>query len=115
MDDDDDHAVKKCRYCYFQVGFAWKVLDTLINPFFPQYLKLKNKRIESISSYCPIDLFSGKADRMNRAIEGLIMNPQNNMKMFLDGKIIFNEYSKDKRSLKQVMASLFPQASTSEK
>lgn len=76
--------------------------------FHPQYLKLKNSRIESVSSYCPIDLFSGKADRMNRAIKGLIDNPQNNLKMFQDGKMIFNEYSKDRRALQRVLSSIFP-------
>lgn len=80
--------------------------------FVSQYLKLRNKRIHSISSYCPIDLFSGKAERMNRAIDGLLLNPQNNLKMFLDGKIIYNEYSKDKSSFRRALTSLFPEAST---
>lgn len=78
-------------------------------------MKLKNAKIKSISSYCPIDLFSGQSDRMNRAIKGLMDNPQNNMKMFQDGKMIYNEYSKDKNSLRRVVQSLFPDALSLEK
>lgn len=82
---------------------------------FKKYLKLKNERIKDISSYCPVDLFSGSANRMNRAIKGLISNPQNNLKMFVDGKIIYNEYSVDTSALRHVLMSLFPDASSSEK
>lgn len=52
---------------------------------------------------------------MNRAIRGLIENPQNNMKMFQDGKIIYNEYSADKSGLHGVLQSLFPATSGLEK
>lgn len=117
MDDDDVCGVKKCRFCYFQVREVdSKIFEFFSNSMiFQQYLKLKNKRIRSISSYCPIDLFSGKPERMNRAIEGLLENPQNNLKMFLDGKMIYNEFSKDKRSFTRVLSSLFPETSTLEK
>jgi len=99
MNDDDSltPGVKKCRFCYFQ------------------YLKLKNARITSVSGYCPIDLFSGKADRMNRAISSLIDNPQNNLKMFLDGKMIYNEHSRDVNNLRRVLSTLFPETLSIEK
>ncbi|KAG5682857.1 hypothetical protein PVAND_012178 [Polypedilum vanderplanki] len=93
----DDQCAQKCRYCYFQ------------------YLKLKNAKITQISSYCPIDLFSGNAERMNRAIKGLFDNPQNNLKMFQDGKMVYNEYSPDKHSLKRIMKSLFPDVKSVDK
>lgn len=80
-----------------------------------QYLKLKTAKISNISQYCPIDLFSNKADRMNRAIKGLIENPQNNLKMFQDGKMVYNEYSHDKSSLKRIMKSLFPDVKSVDK
>jgi hypothetical protein len=83
--------------------------------FLSKYLKLKNEKIKSVSSYCPIDLFCGKADRMNQAIKGLMINPQNNLKMFLDGKMIYNEYSKDKNNLRRVLISLFPDVASTEK
>ncbi|CAG9802832.1 unnamed protein product [Chironomus riparius] len=100
MDEDistRSYETKKCRYCYFQ------------------YLKLKTTKISNISQYCPIDLFSGKADRMNRAIKGLFENPQNNLKMFQDGKMVYNEYSPDKVLLKRIMKSLFPDAKSVDK
>lgn len=75
---------------------------------------MKNAKIQTVSSYCPIDLFSGEAERMNGAIRGLIVNPQNNLKMFLDGKMIYNEFVKDKSSLRKAFTSLFPETSCSE-
>jgi Inositol-pentakisphosphate 2-kinase len=75
---------------------------------------MKNAKIKSVSSYCPIDLFSGDAERMNGAIRGLLVNPQNNLKMFLDGKMIYNEFVKDKGSLRKAFASLFPETSFAE-
>lgn len=51
---------------------------------------------------------------MNRAIEGLMENPQNNLKIFLDGKMVFNEYSGDKSALHRAMTSLFPDVANSE-
>lgn len=73
-----------------------------------QYLKLKNAKIKSVSTYCPIDLFSGDAKRMNGAIRGLFNNPQNNLKMFMNGKTVYNEYSNDKNQLKRVLKNIFP-------
>lgn len=78
-------------------------------------MKLKNERISCVSGYCPIDLFSGKADRMNRAVKGLIDNPQNNLKMFLDGKMIYNERSSDVNNLRRVLTTLFPDILSIEK
>jgi Inositol-pentakisphosphate 2-kinase len=77
-------------------------------------MKMKNEKIKSVSSYCPIDLFSGDAERMNGAILGLLTKPQNNLKIFLDGKMIYNEFIKDKNSLRKAFASLFPETSFSE-
>lgn len=80
-----------------------------------QFLKLKTAKIGDISSYCPIDLFSGNAKRMNCAIKGLIENPQNNLKIFQDGKMVYNEYSFDKKPLNRVMKSLFADVTSVEK
>lgn len=104
----------KCRFCYFQVCqfvihslFLWYLSTKKISLIF-QYLKLKNAKIKNVSSYCPIDLFSGNAQRMNSAIKGLFKNPQNNLKMFMNGKTVYNEYSDDKLQLKRVLKNIFP-------
>jgi hypothetical protein len=52
---------------------------------------------------------------MNRAIKGLFENPQNNLKTFQDGKMVYNEYSPDKHSLKRIMKSLFPDVKSVDK
>ncbi|XP_015174309.1 PREDICTED: inositol-pentakisphosphate 2-kinase [Polistes dominula] len=56
-----------------------------------QYYKLKMKMIDHRSSYCPFDLFSGDEERMKEAIKGLLRSPQNNLKIFKDGTIIYDE------------------------
>lgn len=105
------NGTTKCRFCYFQVKVAFNIERVNFVTFFSQqYLKLKNERIKSVSGYCPIDLFSGDARRMNRAVKGLIENPQNNLKIFLDGKMIYNEHSMDVNSLRRVFMTLFPDA-----
>ncbi|XP_046960285.1 inositol-pentakisphosphate 2-kinase [Vanessa cardui] len=65
----------KCYYCLKQV------------------LKLQENEVENISGYCPLDLFSGERKRMRKAILNLIKNPQNNLKLFKDGNIVYNETS----------------------
>lgn len=56
-----------------------------------QYLKLEKKQISAISGYCPLDLFSGNTKRVRNALTELMVNPQNNFKVFLSGKQIFGE------------------------
>uniref|UniRef100_A0A2S2QWG9 Inositol-pentakisphosphate 2-kinase n=1 Tax=Sipha flava TaxID=143950 RepID=A0A2S2QWG9_9HEMI len=50
-----------------------------------QYLKLCRGEISVVSRYCPLDLFSGRRERVRRAVRRLLHTPQNNLKMFLDG------------------------------
>lgn len=80
-----------------------------------QYLKLRNAKINSVSNYCPIDLFSGNAQRMNRAIRGLFKNPQNNLKMFKNGETVYNEYAQDKKALMRTLSNIFPDIDCSER
>ncbi|XP_012059967.1 PREDICTED: inositol-pentakisphosphate 2-kinase [Atta cephalotes] len=58
-----------------------------------QYAKLRRKDIASPSNYCPFDLFSGKEPRMKAAMKELLKSPQNNLKIFKDGLVIYNQTS----------------------
>ena len=49
--------------------------------------------VSNRSRYCPFDLFSGDCDRMNRALESLLQNPQNNLKIFKDGVVVYDQES----------------------
>ncbi|CAD7078587.1 unnamed protein product [Hermetia illucens] len=61
-------GVKRCRYCCMQ------------------YLKMKMEKISSRSKYCPMDLFSGNVNRMRKAIEAILYEPQNNLRIFKNWK-----------------------------
>nr|XP_012149850.1 PREDICTED: uncharacterized protein LOC100875206 isoform X3 [Megachile rotundata] len=72
---DIDWKFQKCPYCL------------------TQYHKLKKKVITARSTYCPFDLFSGVQERMKSALEGLLKSPQNNLKIFKDGIIVYDQES----------------------
>jgi len=67
---------RPCRYCMHQ------------------RLKFRQAQIHHISKYCPLDLFSGERSRVRRALEDLVMSPQNNLKIFWKGVIAELEKSK---------------------
>lgn len=54
-----------------------------------QALKLHQGKISKISEYDPLDLFSGSLERVNKAMKDLIFTPQNNLRVFLNGSLIF--------------------------
>lgn len=72
-----------------------------------QYHKLSKKSISRRSSYCPFDLFSGESNRMRRALKGLLENPQNNLKIFKDGVVVYNENS-EASDLENIFRQWFP-------
>lgn len=50
-----------------------------------QYLKLCRGDVRRPSTYCPLDMFSGRRQRVWRAVSALLRDPQNNLKIFADG------------------------------
>eukprot|EP00112_Aurelia_sp_Birch-Aquarium-sp1_P008054 Seg1882.6 transcript_id=Seg1882.6/GoldUCD/mRNA.D3Y31 product="Inositol-pentakisphosphate 2-kinase" protein_id=Seg1882.6/GoldUCD/D3Y31 len=68
------HRVKysSCRFCMHQ------------------HLKMKHGQISQQSSYCPLDLFAHCSCHAKRALKSLFQNPQNNLRLFHNGKLIFS-------------------------
>ncbi|XP_021966659.1 uncharacterized protein LOC110861830 [Folsomia candida] len=69
-----------------------------------QFLKLERSKIASRTAYCPLDLFSGNPDRMIRAIFALISNPQNNLRLFRDGLLVYGENVVGGETLHEVLS-----------
>lgn len=53
---------------------------------------MKTGVISKRSDYCPLDIFSGKSHRMSRALEALLRCPQNNLKIFKNGNVVYDQY-----------------------
>ncbi|KAK9806894.1 hypothetical protein WJX72_006624 [[Myrmecia] bisecta] len=51
-----------------------------------QQLKLAQGSISRASAYDPLDLFSGTPAHMTRALHALVEDPQNNLKLFCNGR-----------------------------
>ncbi|XP_074263096.1 inositol-pentakisphosphate 2-kinase-like [Silene latifolia] len=56
-----------------------------------QHLKHKDLKVSQLSEYEPLDLFSGSRERIDKAIKALFSTPQNNLRVFLDGALIYGE------------------------
>ncbi|CAK0784741.1 hypothetical protein CVIRNUC_007945 [Coccomyxa viridis] len=50
-----------------------------------QHLKCAQGKVQRHSAYNPLDLFSGDVARMQRALRALLRDPQNNLRLFVDG------------------------------
>ncbi|KAK9907753.1 hypothetical protein WJX75_009233 [Coccomyxa subellipsoidea] len=53
-----------------------------------QLLKLEQGKIQRLSAYNPLDLFSGSPQRMEAALAALFEEPQNNLRLFLGGAAV---------------------------
>ncbi|KAG6555800.1 hypothetical protein Mapa_002439 [Marchantia paleacea] len=57
-----------------------------------QTLKLLQGKIKHISKYSPLDLFSGSESGIYKAICDLFMTPQNNLRIFCNGKEVYGDF-----------------------
>ncbi|XP_076820080.1 inositol-pentakisphosphate 2-kinase-like [Clavelina lepadiformis] len=65
---------KVCQYCRTQI-----------------YRVVHGQRFKKCSFYCPLDLFSGVEECMNLALKELFRTPQNNFRIFRNGKLEFSQ------------------------
>ncbi|KAK1799749.1 hypothetical protein P4O66_006284 [Electrophorus voltai] len=75
-----------------------------------QHFKLANGKWNRLSRYCPLDLFSGSKQRMYVAIKHLLEEPQNNLKIFKGGELIYscNDDAKQQPDLNELVQHLRP-------
>lgn len=69
----DLKASTRCRYCTMQ------------------FSKLRTRKISRLSAYCPIDMFSGKPEAMRKSLNALLECPQNNLRVFRNGHLIYGD------------------------
>ncbi|XP_072521849.1 inositol-pentakisphosphate 2-kinase [Salminus brasiliensis] len=75
-----------------------------------QHFKLANGKWNRLSRYCPLDLFSGSKQRMFVAIKHLLEEPQNNLKIFKGGELIYSckDDAKQQPDLNELVQHLWP-------
>ncbi|XP_019700909.1 inositol-pentakisphosphate 2-kinase isoform X2 [Harpegnathos saltator] len=88
-----EQQIPRCPYCLIQ------------------YAKLRRKSVSARSNYCPFDLFSGVETRMKAAVEELLKSPQNNLKIFRDGLVVYDQESQP-GDLEDVLSQWFGQSAT---
>ncbi|XP_070150382.1 inositol-pentakisphosphate 2-kinase isoform X2 [Polyergus mexicanus] len=76
-----------------------------------QYAKLRKGDIVTCSNYCPFELFSGVEGRMKIAVKELLRSPQNNLRIFKDGIVVYNQES-SQNDLEDVLNEWFQNATT---
>lgn len=64
-----DASLQTCRFCLHQ------------------HLKLSQGKVDRVSEFCPLDLFTSSERRMGKALHSLIATPQNNLRFICDGKL----------------------------
>ncbi|XP_044249217.1 inositol-pentakisphosphate 2-kinase isoform X1 [Drosophila takahashii] len=72
-----------------------------------QLLKLHNGKIKRLGHYCPLDLFSGAPSRMLDALDALLACPQNNLRVFQNGNLIYGDHA-NSISFDELHSRVFP-------
>ncbi|XP_050366522.1 inositol-pentakisphosphate 2-kinase-like [Argentina anserina] len=75
-----------------------------------QALKLHDGKVSEYSDYDPLDLFSGSKDRIHKAIKDLFATPQNNLRVFVNGSLIFGGLGGGAESTDSVIEDKFETA-----
>ncbi|XP_038668517.1 inositol-pentakisphosphate 2-kinase isoform X1 [Scyliorhinus canicula] len=79
----------KCGFIPFSSHITKDIKRHVCRYCMHQHLKVANGKWKRISKYCPLDLFSGNKQRMYIALKSLLQEPQNNLKIFKNGELIF--------------------------
>lgn len=58
-----------------------------------QIEKWKSADFTSMYDFCPLSLFSGNRARMYSALYSLICDPHRNLRIFVDGNVVHDEFS----------------------
>lgn len=93
-----------------KLGFLFPanmVHPTLCNYCLKQYYKRHIGLVTSPSQYCPLDLYSGEQGRMKQALKALLASPQNNLRIFKDGKLLHSEETVHNPVCDQFLHSMF--------
>lgn len=70
-----------------------------------QQMKLQNGLIRTRSKYCAHNFFRSSQKGLAKCIENLFTTPQNNLRVFVDGKVTFP--GKDKMALDEALSKIF--------
>jgi inositol-pentakisphosphate 2-kinase len=54
-----------------------------------QALKHARGQVHRVSAFCPLDLYSGRRERVERALWALLEAPQNNLKLYAGGRLVY--------------------------
>ncbi|BBN10612.1 inositol-pentakisphosphate 2-kinase [Marchantia polymorpha subsp. ruderalis] len=98
----------KCGFLpVFPVMNEDNLIKTIVSRFaMHQTLKLSQGKIKNISKYSPLDLFSGSESGIYKAICDLFMTPQNNLRIFCNGKEVFGEFDDTSTSPEEARVQL---------
>lgn len=93
MQDDFCHTVPYAS----NIAIELKPKCSFVQPFrrscqfcLTQLDKIRRGKYDSRSAYCPVDLFSSDMNRKRFAFAHLLQNPQNNLRFFCDGELIYS-------------------------
>ncbi|KAM9324114.1 inositol-pentakisphosphate 2-kinase [Gastrophryne carolinensis] len=79
----------KCGYIPSSALITKEIKKKVCRFCMHQHLKVSKGKWKRISKYCPLDLFSGNQERMHFALMSLLQDPQNNIKIFKNGNLIY--------------------------